>query len=255
MPKLHDRVRSMALPIEASLKAKLHRDGWVLPKQTTSYAPEGTWTNVDLDVTPLERRIWTPLSFIGYWISDVVSSCVCTLAGSEWSVANMQLKAQCSVLADRCLYPCHRLDIPRSCLLHHPGLDRHGWRNCFQRCSWCLPSCSLPNMESVCFWLPRSQIPSHLPYGNCAVLAFYTDVHWIVGYDGHAHSYLAELCSHSQSSAKERRHNNFRPLESPALLEFPAPFPAHQTAQTKTVLCTQSIPHHHRSCWYNHRGL
>ena len=73
MEPLHDRIRSIVIPSKASLKAKLHREGWALPKQTTSWAPEGIWTNVDLDVTPLERRIWTPLSFLGYWISDVVS--------------------------------------------------------------------------------------------------------------------------------------------------------------------------------------
>ncbi|KAG9857620.1 uridine permease-like protein Fui1, partial [Aureobasidium melanogenum] len=74
MDALHSRIDSIVLPTKASLRAKLHRDGWVLPKQTTSFAPEGTWTNVDLDVTPLERRIWTPLSFLGYWISDVLSA-------------------------------------------------------------------------------------------------------------------------------------------------------------------------------------
>lgn len=73
MDRLHDRILSRFISTKASLKAKLHREGWALPKQATSFAPEGTWTNVDLDVTPLERRIWTPLSFLGYWVSDVVS--------------------------------------------------------------------------------------------------------------------------------------------------------------------------------------
>jgi hypothetical protein len=73
MDSLHDRVSSKVISAKASLEAKLHGEGWTLPKHTTSFAPEGTWTNVDLDVTPLERRIWTPISFLGYWISDVVS--------------------------------------------------------------------------------------------------------------------------------------------------------------------------------------
>ncbi|RMJ04703.1 hypothetical protein BHE90_004111 [Fusarium euwallaceae] len=46
----------------------------VLPKQATSFAPEGTWTNIDLDVTPLERRTWTTLSILGYWLSDILSA-------------------------------------------------------------------------------------------------------------------------------------------------------------------------------------
>lgn len=74
METFKDPVQSRVISTKASLKAKLHREGWALPKQTTSFAPEGTWTNVDLDVTPLERRIWTPLSFLGYWVSDVVSA-------------------------------------------------------------------------------------------------------------------------------------------------------------------------------------
>jgi nucleobase:cation symporter-1, NCS1 family len=55
-----------------SLRAKRHLSGWILPKQVTSFAPEGTWTNIDLDVTPPERRIWTAWSVFGYWLSDVV---------------------------------------------------------------------------------------------------------------------------------------------------------------------------------------
>jgi nucleobase:cation symporter-1, NCS1 family len=54
-------------------KAKTRVSGWELPKQETSYAPDGVWTNIDLDVTPPERRIWTATSVLGYWISDIVS--------------------------------------------------------------------------------------------------------------------------------------------------------------------------------------
>lgn len=74
MTLLQAHVHSRIEKARISIKNKLHLDGWVLPKQSTSFAPEGTWTNVDLDVTPLDRRIWTPLSFLGYWISDIVSS-------------------------------------------------------------------------------------------------------------------------------------------------------------------------------------
>ncbi|KAI5248220.1 hypothetical protein E4T43_01432 [Aureobasidium subglaciale] len=69
-----EQLRTRAKSAKTSRRAKRHTDGWVLPKQSTSFAPEGTWTNVDLDVTPLERRTWTPLSILGYWINDIVSS-------------------------------------------------------------------------------------------------------------------------------------------------------------------------------------
>ncbi|KAI5211063.1 hypothetical protein E4T38_01533 [Aureobasidium subglaciale] len=55
-----EQLRSRAQSAKTSLGAKRHTDGWVLPEQSTSFALEGTWTNVDLDVTPL--------------ISDIVSS-------------------------------------------------------------------------------------------------------------------------------------------------------------------------------------
>ncbi|OTB01269.1 hypothetical protein M426DRAFT_64470 [Hypoxylon sp. CI-4A] len=65
--------------IEEKAQGKQHISGWILPKQQTSYAPEGTWTNVDLDVTPPERRTWTALSVLGYWMSD-------TLSAQSWQI-------------------------------------------------------------------------------------------------------------------------------------------------------------------------
>ncbi|KAI0173533.1 permease for cytosine/purines, uracil, thiamine, allantoin-domain-containing protein [Hypoxylon sp. FL1284] len=50
-----------------------HRVSWVLPKEHTSHAPEGEWTNIDLDVTPPERQLWTSVSVVGYWISGILS--------------------------------------------------------------------------------------------------------------------------------------------------------------------------------------
>lgn len=58
---------------QRKLKGKHHASGWVLPKQRTSFAPEGTWTNADLDVTPPERQLWTSVSVVGYWLSGIVS--------------------------------------------------------------------------------------------------------------------------------------------------------------------------------------
>lgn len=55
------------------LKASALIAAWALPKQESSWAPAGTWTNIDLDVTPMERRTWTSWTILGYWISDVIS--------------------------------------------------------------------------------------------------------------------------------------------------------------------------------------
>ncbi|KAI1842529.1 hypothetical protein JX265_012659 [Neoarthrinium moseri] len=70
MEYLHQRVAR----VQEKAEGKARLAGWVLPKQQTSFAPEGTWTNIDLDVTPPERRIWTPLSVLGYWVSDILSA-------------------------------------------------------------------------------------------------------------------------------------------------------------------------------------
>ncbi|KAK4949755.1 hypothetical protein LTR10_011597 [Elasticomyces elasticus] len=59
--------------VKNEIKKKTRLDGWVLEKQESSYAPPGTWSNIDLDVTPPERRTWTSWTIFGYWFSDIIS--------------------------------------------------------------------------------------------------------------------------------------------------------------------------------------
>jgi NCS1 family nucleobase:cation symporter-1 len=66
-------VRQRIVRIHHDLGKKTTVEGWVLPKLESSWAPPGTWTNIDLDVTPLSRRTWTSLTILGYWVSDVIS--------------------------------------------------------------------------------------------------------------------------------------------------------------------------------------
>jgi NCS1 family nucleobase:cation symporter-1 len=58
----------------SNLKAKTKVSGWVLPKETTSFADDNAWTNIDLDVTPVERRTWTSLTIFGFWMSDAMNA-------------------------------------------------------------------------------------------------------------------------------------------------------------------------------------
>ncbi|RDL29708.1 Uncharacterized protein BP5553_10688 [Venustampulla echinocandica] len=44
--------------------------GWVLPKQPSTFADEGSWSNADSDVTPLDRRTWSTWTILGFWFSD-----------------------------------------------------------------------------------------------------------------------------------------------------------------------------------------
>ncbi|KAK5109770.1 hypothetical protein LTR85_002049 [Meristemomyces frigidus] len=68
----HDALRQRAARARHVSKENGHIDGWVLLKQMTSFGPEGTWTNIDLDVTPPERRVWTAPSILEYWVSDIL---------------------------------------------------------------------------------------------------------------------------------------------------------------------------------------
>lgn len=69
MPRLRERVHQ----VRSEVKSKTKIDGWVLEKQDSSWAPAGTWSNVDLDVTPVDRRTWTSWTIFGYWFSDIIS--------------------------------------------------------------------------------------------------------------------------------------------------------------------------------------
>ncbi|KAK9473928.1 permease for cytosine/purines, uracil, thiamine, allantoin-domain-containing protein [Dipodascopsis tothii] len=54
-------------------KKATSKSAWVLPKQNSSFAPADTWTNVDNDVTPLDRRTWTTYIVLGFWFSDALN--------------------------------------------------------------------------------------------------------------------------------------------------------------------------------------
>lgn len=59
---------------KVELKRKSKKSGWVLEKQTTSFADPDKWSNIDSDVTPLDRRTWSSWTVLGFWISDAMNS-------------------------------------------------------------------------------------------------------------------------------------------------------------------------------------
>lgn len=71
---MRQRVSDTKKRLQEKVKGKSRPSGWVLPRQTTSFADEGTWTNVDSDVTPLDRRTWTSVTVIGFWFSDALNA-------------------------------------------------------------------------------------------------------------------------------------------------------------------------------------
>lgn len=59
--------------IVRTLKHKSHPSNWALKKEESSWAHAGTWSNRDLDITPVEQQTWTSWTIFGYWFSDVIS--------------------------------------------------------------------------------------------------------------------------------------------------------------------------------------
>ncbi|OKL62679.1 hypothetical protein UA08_01344 [Talaromyces atroroseus] len=67
--------RKSASDVKSSIHARATTiNAWELPKQSSTFAPEGTWTNIDNDVTPIDRRIWGHWALLGYWMSDILSA-------------------------------------------------------------------------------------------------------------------------------------------------------------------------------------
>lgn len=69
-----DQLRARTERAKQNISSKRSRDGWVLEKQSMTFADENDWSNRDSDVTPLERRTWSSWTILGYWFSDVLSA-------------------------------------------------------------------------------------------------------------------------------------------------------------------------------------
>ncbi|KAK4556245.1 hypothetical protein LTR86_006389 [Recurvomyces mirabilis] len=59
---------------KAELKKKSKPSGWVVPRQSTTFADPDRWSNIDADVTPIARRTWTSWTILGFWISDAMNA-------------------------------------------------------------------------------------------------------------------------------------------------------------------------------------
>jgi len=92
------RLRQAAQHLKDEAQAKSTPAGWVLPKQTVTFADEHSWSNRDSDVTPLERRTWSSWTVLGFWLSDALSaqswsgSAAIIAVGLTWYVLGMEAK-------------------------------------------------------------------------------------------------------------------------------------------------------------------
>ena len=60
--------------VKEHVQQKRTISGWVLPKQSATFADEGSWSNIDSDVTPLDRRTWSTWTVLGFWFSDALNA-------------------------------------------------------------------------------------------------------------------------------------------------------------------------------------
>ncbi|KAH8667465.1 allantoin permease [Tricladium varicosporioides] len=69
-----EAVRYRVNALKEGAIAKTKPGGWIIPKEKSSFGDEDAWTNLDTDVTPLERRTWTAWTMGGYWFSDALNA-------------------------------------------------------------------------------------------------------------------------------------------------------------------------------------
>jgi len=65
---------SMSIELRQRLWAKRKPSAWVIPRQKATFADPDKWSNVDCDVTPVERRTWTTWALLGFWFSDALNA-------------------------------------------------------------------------------------------------------------------------------------------------------------------------------------
>jgi len=172
---LHRRAGS----IKDNVRQKGTISGWVLPKQTTTFADEGTWSNIDTDVTPIERRTWSTWTLLGFWFSDALNAQGWQVAASimavglTWYVC-MPLTARIQ-LCGSCL-PCfltYMLSQERGSLLssnwlfhgHHPAHP--------ERRHWCPSTRQLCRCFTFVFRLLPLTSRCRYSHDYCSILARY----------------------------------------------------------------------------------
>jgi nucleobase:cation symporter-1, NCS1 family len=71
---LRQRIVTTKDNVLTKVNDRLHGRGWVLEQQPSTFADDGAYSNIDSDVTPLERRTWTSWTILGFWSSDALNS-------------------------------------------------------------------------------------------------------------------------------------------------------------------------------------
>ncbi|KAI0649150.1 NCS1 nucleoside transporter family [Trametes meyenii] len=74
------------LSIVDRVSAYARPDGWVLEPTPSTFAPNGRWSNKDMDPVPPKGRTWSTFNYIAYWVSDATNVAVWELASSMLAI-------------------------------------------------------------------------------------------------------------------------------------------------------------------------
>lgn len=64
--QIRQRVVSAKETVKHEIRKKTKKSGWVLEKQKSTFGEPDQWTNIDMDVTPIERRTWSAWTMLGF---------------------------------------------------------------------------------------------------------------------------------------------------------------------------------------------
>jgi nucleobase:cation symporter-1, NCS1 family len=70
---LRQRIVHTKEKVVSKVNDRLHGRGWVLEQEASTFADDGAYSNIDSDVTPLDRRTWTSWTILGFWSSDALN--------------------------------------------------------------------------------------------------------------------------------------------------------------------------------------
>jgi NCS1 family nucleobase:cation symporter-1 len=59
---------------------------WILEPETSTFAENSSWSNEDMDPVPPQKRTWTMLNYVTFWISCAANATVWQLASSMLAI-------------------------------------------------------------------------------------------------------------------------------------------------------------------------
>jgi hypothetical protein len=139
---------------------------WALEPEPASFAPNGRWSNKDMDPVPLHLRTWTTWAYVAYWISDATNV-------GTWELASSMLAVGLSWCVGwpppvlPCLYTSMQAGGAsghRCGQCHSRGCHGPQWDN------WCPPAHIVSSPQSLVLWFLVQLLQRRQPHHIVPVL-------------------------------------------------------------------------------------